>query len=59
MNYFYFLSALNTGRLFSILSDRCLFISSNISFKADTVITNISGNNMVGYPPVIDIDGIV
>jgi hypothetical protein len=33
--------------------------SSKISFTAETVITNIRGNKIVGWPFVIEIDGIV
>ena len=45
----------STYLVFSMLSARCLFKSSNISLTADTVMTNINGRRMVGWPFVIEI----
>jgi len=59
MKVLFFLSRRNTYLLFSRLSDLWRFMSSKISFTADTVITNMSGSRIVGWPPVMEIYGMV
>ncbi len=51
-------TALITCLEFSTPSARWRFMSSKMSFKPDTIITNNKGTRIVGYPFVIEIGGI-